>query len=481
MSSKMKDRCENKDDTTSFCTDEDVKELKADELCKKINNEYDFLIQASKDFSPSEFIKSFKTFGANNETHAKLKSVIESVQKQTQIVLGNQKCENSVNVVQQNKIGLSPTCANLQLAVIQSLKDQPAQLSEYLRSIKPENIIQKNEVETKQQCVLQSQITAALDMEASAESAALVKFLQKSSDLMANNSADVDICSNISSTMTSCQYIKTKLCCGNDLNLTQINEIDCPVSNVSQTNSKKSLQICNLTGSTTVDAGLIAKLKNSVSADISQTATGTSLMSFVLLLAVIILGPPLGVGLFSFFLPKEIVVAFFGILCIIIGIVLLNMHKPLPERPEFINKTRDMPIFAAKYFKPNSSYQPKAQSEIKPIKYNAAKKICLDDKICLAMDFSITKINDNQDIKEDDVGVPVFYNSTKDGYCEEEIEDEKNTYFTNYKPHTPTPYDIYGKLLIGLGGFLILMGMYLLFKTKTTLPSGGKENYKKIK
>ena len=472
MSTSIDDICNDKNDKTNGCPADLPPDPK--NTCEKIKNQYDVLIQQSKDYVKSaEVITNgftlsglLKELGTRNKSNIKLQNVITNYQQSSQTSDIDNKCGNKNTNVQQNIIEDTTDCVKIQGENIASLKDNPEALRIYLESLGANNIDQENTTESKQQCVLNNYIAAMKKIEASVESAALLKVMQKSSDLFASSETEMDMCNNVNNTVSSCQYIKSNLCCVNDSNSSQLNLIKCKSANkVTQRNVNKALQICNLTGSTTVDASLIAKLKNSVSADISQTATGTSLMSFVLLLAVIILGPPLGVGLFSFFLPKEIVVAFFGILCIIIGIVLLNMHKPLPERPEFINKTRDMPIFAAKYFKPNSSYQPKAQSEIKPIKYNAAKK----------------KINDNQDIKEDDVGVPVFYNSTKDGYCEEEIEDEKNTYFTNYKPHTPTPYDIYGKLLIGLGGFLILMGMYLLFKTKTTLPSGGKENYKKIK
>jgi hypothetical protein len=464
------DICKNKDDPTSGCS-KDLVEEDAKLTCEKIKNEYDALIaqyntieKTATAFSLSEFIKSF---GANNKLSSKMQNLIKSVQEQTQDVVTSQTCQTLVNSVQSNEISRSEECSPKSEIII-ALKDRPEQLSEYLQSFRIDNVIQMNESEVAQQCVLQSQIATALKMEASVESAALVKFLQKSSDLLANNDADSDICNNISSTMKSCQYIKTNLCCNNEMNSTQQNLIECPVTNVSQKNSKRALQICNLTGSTTVDAGLITKLKSSVSVSLSQTATGTSLMSFVLLLAVIFLGPPLGIGLFSFFLPKEIVVAFFGIICIVIGIVILNMHKPLPEKPEFTNKTRDQPIFAAKDYKPNSSYNPAAQTDIKPIKYGAAKKISLDDKNCLAIDFSITKISDSSDITDDNVGVPVFYNSIKDGYyCEENIDDSKNTYFTSYKPFQSSPLDIYGKLLIAVGAILILMAIYILYANST--------------
>ena len=476
------DICKTKDDDTIGCG-KDLP-LKPENTCEKIKNEYDALIEQARAYRDS--VKSFslseclKSLGANNKLSVAMKTVINNVQQASQTTITDQKCQNVVNTLQKNVIKNTPECLSEQKEIIIALKDYPVQLSEYLSSLKVNNVTQDNISEVTQQCVLQNYVAATLKLDASIESAALLKMMQSSSDLFASNDADTDICNVINNTMTSCQYIKSNLCCVNEMNLKQENLIECSGStDVIQKNSKRALQICNLTGSTTVDAGLVAKLKSSVSVSLSQTAVGTSMMSFVLLLAVIILGPPLGVGLFSFFLPKEIVVAFFGILCIIIGIVLLNIHKPLPTPPEFINKTRNKPIFSAKDYKPNSSYKPAAQIDIKPIKYGAAKKMCLDDKNCRAMDFSITKIDDNTDISEDGVGVPVFYNSIKDGYCEEDIEDKKNTYFTSYKYPPPTPYDIYGKLLIGLGAILILMSLYLLLKKKTnsqvntTSASGG--------
>jgi len=460
--------CDFEDDPSSRCSEDLKKEVDVKTTCEKIKNEYDVLVEQAK--IAGEVLTSFtlpgflKSLGASNKVSSKMKSVIENFQRQIQIVDTTQTCENAVNLIQSNKITLSDKCRDYQIEMAKLLKDSPY-LGQFLVSTEFKNLRQKNESEVRQQCVLQTYIATALKMDASIESAALVKFLQKSSDLMASNEADTEICNNIRSEMNSCQYVKTNLCCNNKFNLTQQNLVECPANNISQENSKTALQICNLAGTTTVDAGLTTKLKSSLSLSVSQTATGTSMMWFVIFIALFILGPPLGVGLFSLFLPKEIVVAFFGIICIVIGIVLWNIYKPLPSPPEFINKTRDKPIFAAKDYRPNSSYKPTAQTEIKSIKYGAAKKICLDDKNCRAMDFSITKIKDNEEITDDNVGIPVFYNSIKDEYCEEDIEDKKNTYFTSYKYPTPTPYDIYGKILIGVGAVLILMAMYLLFKS----------------
>jgi len=474
--------CTIKDDPTAGCS----KDLPEDpkNTCDKIKNQYDVLIQQSKDYVKAlkETTKAFslagllEELGARNKSNVKLQNVINNVQQATQTTVSNQNCQNLVNNLQQNIIEDTAECINQQKEIIIALKDSPQQLNAYLSSLQVSNVNQDNKSQVQQQCVLQNYIASTLKLDASVESAALLKVMQQSSDLFASSESEVDMCTNVNNTMTSCQYIKSNLCCVNEMNSTQQNIIKCKgATNVSQRNANTALQICNLTGSTTVDAGLITKLKSSVSVSLSQTATGTSLMSFVLLLAVIILGPPLGVGLFSFFLPKEIVVAFFGIICIVIGIVILNMHKPLPEKPEFINKTRDQPIFAAKDYKPNSSYKPSAQTDIKPIKYGAAKKICLDDKNCLAMDFSITKIDPDKDITDDNVGVPVFYNSIKDGYyCEENIDDSKNTYFTSYKPFQSSPLDIYGKLLIAVGAILILMAIYILYANS----ANGK--YKKL-
>lgn len=473
------DICTNKDDPTAGCPKDLPKDPK--NTCEQIKNEYDALIEQAKAYRDS--VKSFslseclKSLGANNKISAAMKNVINNVQQASQTTINDQKCENIVNNLQQNIITTTDDCLKAQTSVITILQNNPEALSKYIESTGVKNVIQENKTEVKQQCVLQNYVAAALKLDASVESAALLKMMQSSSDLFASNDADTDICNNVNNTMTSCQYIKSNLCCVNHMNSTQQNLIECRgATDLTQENTNTAFQICNLTGSTTVDAGLIAKLKSSVSASISQTATGTSLMSFVLLLAVIILGPPLGIGLFSFFLPKEIVVAFFGILCIIIGIVILSMYKPLPSIVEFINKTRDKPIFSAKDYKPNNSYKPTAQSDIKPIKYSAAKKICLDDKSCLAMDFSITKIENNKDISEDSLGVPVYYNSIKDGYCEEDIDDNKNTYFTNYKPQQPAPLNLYGALLISLGAILILMAMYLLFTPNSTSKSNSKLN-----
>jgi hypothetical protein len=464
------DICKNKDDPTAGCPTDLPKDPK--NTCEAIKTQYDVMIQQSKDYVKAlkEAGKAFslagllEELGARNKSNVKLQNVINSINTSTQDIESESKCGNKTTNVQQNIIG-DTACMEIQERIIKSLIGTD-QLGRYIETLGTNRTEQVNSAESKQQCVLNNYIAAALKQDGSIESTALLKVMQQSSDLFASSESEVDMCNNVNSTISSCQYIKSKLCCVNEMNSTQLNLIKCgQSSDVFQKNENAALQICNLTGSTTVDASLIAKLKSGVSVSLSQTATGTSMMWFVIFIALFILGPPLGVGLFSLFLPKEIVVAFFGIICIVIGIVLWNIYKPLPSPPEFINKTRDKPIFAAKDYKPNSSYKPTAQTEIKSIKYGAAKKICLDDKNCRAMDFSITKIKDNQEITDDNVGIPVFYNSIKDEYCEEDIEDTKNTYFTSYKYPTPTPYDIYGKILIGVGAVLILMAMYLLFKS----------------
>jgi ACT domain-containing protein len=465
------DLCKVKDDPNIGCPPDLPPDPK--NTCEKINNEYDVLINQAKEITSTikeiSLTGLLKSLGSNNKLSSKMQNVINNVNSQTQNAITDQKCANIVTNLQQNTIKNTPECVKEQGIIIQSLASSPNELKQYVQSLAIGGIKQSNLAETKQQCVLTNVIQAALKMDASVESAALVKLLQKSSDLMANNETDSDFCNVINNTMTSCQYIKSNLCCANEINNKQQNSIECVgAQDVTQSNSKTALQICNLTGSTTVDASLTSKLKSSASLSISQTAVGTSIWGLVVLLLVIFIGPILPVYGMSKVIQKEIMIVIIGVIFLILGILCLVYYKPPSNK--FIHTERNKPIFNSKDYKPQNSFKPKGvQDPMKAFTYKDARDICLNDENCLAIDFSLQqKLDEEKTINDSDYGIAVFYDSINNEICQEEFESEKNTYFTSYK-QTPSflRLDIFGYILLSAGLLMLLTGFFILFKKRT--------------
>lgn len=459
------DPCKNDQDFTKKCESNKENDMTAVQACEKektlMDNTFDYLNKFMDNFSPASIIKAF---GASNENNTKVQSIVNTIQESTTVTDDTSKCFNDAKVFQQNVIG-SEECGKLQNDTIKSLSqltNGPEMVDKYLAGIQVNRVSQENDNNLSQQCVLQKYTNAVKKLDSSVESSALLKLLQSSKDLLASNKSNTNMCQVINSKQKACDYFKSTLCCSNKADISQFNILKCQGANdITQKNVNNQLQICNLTGSTTVDTGLASKAVIKSSVDISQKAVGTSAWAFFAFFLILFLVPVAPVVVGAKIVTKEtksgipfllLLVSFICLICsLIFGVLHLSMGKK-----EYTSTKENSPLYCNTDKCNSSSFG----GDI-AITYEKAFQKCLDMDNCVAIDFShsktdyVTDKNSNSSEPFNIYGTSVYYNDAQ--MCDEESCNSKNKTFTGYK--RDDKYYFYGfivSLLIFLGSLVLM-------------------------
>ncbi len=476
---KMSDFC--KTETSTKQCDSSVRpNMTAADACTSektiIDNAINKMSEGMSDWSPAGILKAL---GASNKSNSKFQNIINSVQESITNTDAIQLCSNNTKVIQTNQI-TGEKCAKIQSDTIVALSKLPNAkdlLDKYYESITVKNVTQQNKNDIKQQCVLQQALKAVKNFDISVESSAITKLLQSAKDLLASNESNTDQCQVINSTQTACDYLKSTLCCTNQADVQQTNLLECKgVNDVNQENINSQLQICNLTGSTTVDTILGQKATAKTLVDISQKAVGTSawaLIIFVLVIFFVPLVAPVFVG--AKIATKETksgipyLLILFSFICLIsiliFGTLYLNYGKK-----EYASTKENKPL----YCNSNKCNSSSIGGDVS-ITYEKAFKKCLDNNDCVALDFSHPKEGYNKDSSSvsgepyNIYGTSVYYNSAE--MCDEDSCNSKNKTYTAYK--RDEKFYFYGFVISSILFVCCILLIFVMSVKKSETGTGG--------
>lgn len=457
--------------------DDSLKKPLTNKDCEDVNSRIEELKVISKYYTENNpfniFTNLVKAFGSNNELNQKMRNIINNVQKSITTTDTQQKCDNLVSSIQQNIIQNSPECIeknNETLKIILPLLPESERLDFAKNFNKISDITQENISTIRQQCVLNSIMESIKKQDVSIESIALAEFMQQASGMLANNKSSQDLCTIVNSEQTTCDYLKTRLCCSNIANLSQTNILDCAfnANNIQQLNNLEILQVCNLTGATTVDTNLISKSSAKTKVSGSQKAVGIDFFSAIIglvIFLVLFIGAPLlfAGGVIKKLIPMILILVAFGF--VFYG--LLSKKKIDTYKPGYDETVNNIPLFK------NENCESNSYGGDIGITYEDAFNKCLNDENCVGLDFSHSKkgyqINENAKNKNEPFniyGVSLYFDKIN-SVCRTSSEDidEKNTYYTGYKSQKSDVW-LNSYIFIIFGIILFIMGIVILFSLK---------------
>ena len=436
--------CENAASEIKTCSPE-LENKSAKNACDEVVNKYKEWSKLIQNWSPVGIIEAI---GSNNKSDVRVQNLIKNVQTSINQSDLQNKCSNTNISNQLNIIEDTPECLQYKLQMMESLKNTPELLKDFLDSWNITNVTQDNISSNIKQCILSTHMEALNKQEASIENSALSLLMQKSSGLLSKNDAEQNQCQFVDNTMSACNYLKSTSCCNNKNITTQTNILRCKGGkDITQKNNMDNFQYCNLTGTSKLSLDQIGKLTNKSSIDTKQISEGINPMSLFLfiLLPFIIFGG--GVGLTAKYFKD--LMPFMGLIPIIIGSVFTIIFAT-SEKPTINRTVENRPLSGSK-----CSYNYYTGDIL--TSYKQAYDKCEKDLECVGADFIYVENSEggpesvDTEITEGKPfnikGSAIYYKNIN-SVCDEEPEDDGKKYFTFYKNSKNNMFLIAGVSLI---------------------------------
>lgn len=225
-----------------------------------------------------------------------LQAAFNNSQKQDSL----QNCTNNGIIIQSNYID-GNACPSLLDGKCASLRTDEARMEclKYFAKNPPEppkvggKLTQENIAKLQQVCVAGNILYLLSTQSASIQNSALMSAIQESTGLLASNTSEKDICSNIGVSMSSCQYVRSSQCCANQLFAMQTNVTKtCGPGQLSletiQRNEFDVSQTCLMQSATSMTSDMAAAVSNLVVAASEQKATGLDLNMFAIIMGILV-------------------------------------------------------------------------------------------------------------------------------------------------------------------------------------------------
>lgn len=228
-----------KDAMVKQCTEEQKKIGSGKSLCEEVeeksNDIFDIFDKTLDNFSVKGVIDSVGTWlsGKNDqEQKVRFNEAISIIQKNYSSA--ESACDNKFGINQSN--------------IFKGCEDGSTVITG--------NIEQSNNLTAAQQCVSINLIKLISEQSSSIESMILQRTIQKAQGVGTENKIQQDICRNINSDMTACNFISSRQCCAQSLNVDQSNQINCGTvlknGSIVQKNMANLLNICELSSNSDI-------------------------------------------------------------------------------------------------------------------------------------------------------------------------------------------------------------------------------------
>jgi hypothetical protein len=256
-----------------------------------------------------------------------LNNIMGSTVTTSQLQSSEQICRNQIDANQSNIItGYGEVCLQ---NILSSNIDSNGKV-ELVKSINTniDGVEQSNESFAYTDCIASSVVDLFASATSDIKNTALQNAIATSTGVLSTAKNNQTGCSDISSNITACQYVKSTQCCSNILASNQLNDVDVACSTsfaareIVQRNKALAYSTCSLTAETTMSSDLINAITNKTSQKAKAKSEGLDLNalfnSMALAYIVTILGGVGGVSLLGYGLLKNK-----GLLVIVASIIML--------------------------------------------------------------------------------------------------------------------------------------------------------------
>ena len=249
-------------------------------------------------------------------------------------------CTNSIDQTQSNEInGMTPECLTFYLDSLKGRSEESYQAFLTNNTWEINKFEQFNDGQAVSDCVSELAISLFSTSDNSIENTALQKAVAEATNPGAKAKAENKGCSDITTNMTTCQYIKSQQCCANVINQRQTNAVNPECSlNVNLNDSKQanianSYASCSMSSESSMSSDIISKMTNRTTQSAESKATGLDIagmfkaaaMAYMMtILGGIFGGTMLGYGLIK---SKGVIIVVAGIIVLAIGGANLGVYS----------------------------------------------------------------------------------------------------------------------------------------------------------
>ena len=317
---------------------EDGKPITAEQACQKIKKLADKIDANSIISSVAGMVNPAAAITAlgcaigscNKETQSAFASLNAQFSNK-QIQNSVQECKNLVNITQTNYYNDAP-CLEIRQKACEFIKDRTKDFMDCLKmaqnapTLTDKVVNQGNTFTSTQMCVAGSITNLLSSQSATLQNTAILSAIQKATGFAASNNGTQDTCVNMSTSMSSCQYIMSSQCCSNQINAQQSNTYtSCGggALKVDQTNSASVEQKCFLSTSSSMTNDMAGKIANLTEMASQQTAIGLDpFLMLGIIIAAFVLGVPLSAKYLGNAFKYALIVLFLlgGIVLISVGV-----------------------------------------------------------------------------------------------------------------------------------------------------------------
>ena len=188
-------------------------------------------------------------------------------------------CTNSISQTQSNEInGMTEECLTIYLDRLKSAEERKRFLDN--NTLEINKFEQFNDGQAVSDCVAELVTSLFSTSDNSIENTALQKAVAEATNPGAKATAENKGCSDITTNITTCQYIKSQQCCANVINQRQTNAVNPECSlNVNLNESKQaniasSHASCSMSSESSMSSDIISKMTNRTTQSAKSKAKG---------------------------------------------------------------------------------------------------------------------------------------------------------------------------------------------------------------
>jgi hypothetical protein len=326
------------------------------------------------------------------------------------------------------------------------------------------NVTQINKVSIAFECLLNETLKVLQKSDNDVSAVAFQKALADAKGLLSGSTTNQDSCTNVSTSMTACDYIKMQKCCLNSDNTIQRNLVNAKCSssvlNVLQKNNKKAQASCQIVS----DSEVTQEQSNKTEAKTEQEATAKSegiTMEGLIALAIIFMlfmGGGLSGGLSKN--PSTSIISLIIGLLLLVGGIIGIVYYSMQARKTFNRINKPFTLCDAGV---------SAKGSLQKSNYGDVLKKMESDNSILGYDFWPDKINGKdvdvtKPIDNDTTGAVIFLTGVSDTNCTS--DSSPTVTFSHYSPKK-NAWVLYISIICTILGLILsIYGGYMYYSKK---------------